>query len=258
MQGSPGWGPNAPMAQGGAPLPPPRKGTSPGCIVGIVVAVLFFGTIAAVIAKSAVERYAERAREAAEKKRAAEDEDDDAPRRHASSSEPSASASAAGSPAGDGVTVDLHDEGQLKLPAGSKLVKELPPEPNLDVAVAYSLPADRFLVVTMTKPIDLACSMKLDREDVVAKDAAKAPGFDQLFRPVVHERRKLGASEVVYTEMDNRSPAEAKRDAPFHHGAGYLLCGKRALVSLTLAKRSGALTDEDRAEITRIAASLGP
>jgi hypothetical protein len=253
MQGSSNAG--APYGQ-----PPPKSQSSSGCIIAVVVGLVAFLVVAGIIGKYAVARYSELERQAAEKRRAAEDGDDSTSHPRQSADAPSDTSAPQKPPqeAPGEVKVDLGEEGSLSLPRGAKLMQPIPLQPNLSRAVAYELGSNRLLVITVTKPVDVPCSTLLDKNDKLAEVATKEPDFEKLFHSVRHERRHVGGTESIYTEMDSRSPKEAEQKGPFHHGLGYFFCGAHAGINLALMRKAGDLTQQDRSEMEQIVLSRSP
>ena len=251
MQGSPNWG--APTGQ-----PPPKSQSSPGCIIAAGVAVVAVLVVGGIIGKYAVARYAELDRRAAEK-RNAKDDDDPQSRQQASSMVSDTAAPSSTPPYVPApVKVDLGEEGSLSLSPRASLMKPIPLEPNLSRAVAYELGSNRLLMITVGKPADVSCAHLLDENDKLAKEAAKSPDFEKLFHSVRRERRHIGGTDAIYTEMDSRSPKEAEQKALFHHGLGYFFCGAHAGINLALMRKTGALNEQDRTEMAQIVLSRSP
>jgi len=251
MHGSPNWG--APTGQ-----PPAKSQSSPGCIIAAVIGVVAVLVVGGIIGKYAVARYQELDRQAAEKRKA-KDDDDSQSRPKPSSVESDTAAPSTSPPyVPTPVKVDLGEDGSLYLPPRANPMKPVPLEPNLSRAVAYELGPNRLLVITVTKPVDVSCAKLLDENDKLAREAAKAPDFEKLFHSVRHERRHIGGTDAIYTEMDSRSPKEAEQKGLFHRGLGYFFCGVHAGINLALVRKTGALTEQDRSEMAQIVLSRSP
>ena len=101
-------------------------------------------------------------------------------------------------------------------------------------------------------------------EDVISGEWAQMqrnqaitdPNFKLLFRLNKLERQTIGESVAVYSELDTRNPQEVRTGAPYHAGAGYLLCQRDTLVNLMLWLKSGSLDRGLREQFIAIAKSL--